>query len=143
MKYIKENWHATYNAIRKVWQVWPKGTGMGRICTITNRDEKDEEAIAILIAAAPDLLSVCEKLLSLMKDEDFSHIWLNAPSKPEVTPKTLLEDVIAKAEPGETTCPRCNGLGRVTCNEPVTPCNDANVLTAICGECSGKGKIAK
>ena len=36
-------------------------------------------------------------------------------------------------------CIRCNGVGRMTAEEPSIPCNNRSIITCICGRCSGTG----
>ncbi len=60
-KHTKSKWEAIFNESQSVWQVWPIKKGVGRICTILNRNKKEEKANAYLIAAAPDLLDACKQ----------------------------------------------------------------------------------
>jgi hypothetical protein len=51
------------------------------------------------LQAFPALLAAAKTVLAAMRDvHDFDHVWLNAPEKPEKTPRTVLQDAIALAE---------------------------------------------
>ena len=56
-----------HNGIEAV-QVWPERDGEGRICTMMN--SQHENANARLIAAAPELLDACKKMLDVSYGPD-------------------------------------------------------------------------
>lgn len=66
--FTKGPWTVNLNNQKKVLEVWPDKPGLGRICTVMNRDPRDERANANLIAAAPDLLEACELLQAALTE---------------------------------------------------------------------------
>jgi hypothetical protein len=60
-KHTKGNWSLHITEKESI-EIWPDQKGLGRICTLTNRNALEEHANAKLIATAPELLDFIIKL---------------------------------------------------------------------------------
>ncbi len=62
---ITEKWEVHFNKQKGIYEVYPAVEGGNpRICAITN--QRNEESIARLIAAAPKLLAACKSMALIL-----------------------------------------------------------------------------
>jgi len=88
-----EKWEKHYNEQKGIYEIYPTKACNPRVCAVMNQTE--EESIANLIAAAPDLL-VVSKIAQALWDNNLKVLKKLTPEG--MSPGDFIDEAIAKAD---------------------------------------------